>query len=418
MPNSAPLFAGTYLLIAPDILNDLKTANPNCTPGIVLPMRLLLCAALHWQRWKKPYWNSGHSRIRSQIYRLCRHAEGFRKVVAILRRTEAAARLAFRPRNPANRTPKQWAAIGKLVQELLDLLILLYGNQASSTSQSGSGQNQAAKNQSNQNGDGSSQNGSPNAGQSTVGSSANADPWQTYSQRAVKGNGNSSNTGGVPGTATSVSDDWSSVAIIPAQPCKSKSSSPGKGAARSPAKRRSRKGFSFRQDVYQEVLPSFRRSAMMLATQPTLHRDDGFSSGNRLGKLCRFSIDGRCFARSRWEEAEGSAIAIVVDHSDSMDAIAEIFIPVAAALADSLAAVPDVTLSVWRYGSTVQKLNRPHELAQYRSMGGTATDAAVRFAGKWLDATGFTRKTLILFTDGQPNSIPATNREVIEFRRT
>jgi hypothetical protein len=180
----------------------------------------------------------------------------------------------------------------------------------------------------------------------------------------------------------------------------------------------SSKGIRFRQDLYDAVWPAFKQVARGLSVGPVLLREDGFRSGGRLSRPYRAAIDGRCFRRSSVEEGPGAAVAVIFDQSSSMAGCLGAFLGVGAALVDALRAVPKVEVAVWRYGTEVERVDRVADLRQARTMGGTATHLAIREAATWLTGNTGLRRTVILFTDGQPDDSAATNETVLHLRRT
>jgi hypothetical protein len=174
---------------------------------------------------------------------------------------------------------------------------------------------------------------------------------------------------------------------------------------------------TYDESCYRRLFPAFRRQALTLARGPDLTVEYGHASGSRLGRPHRALTDGKCFRRTITDEGTNAAFALAFDHSHSMCEELGSFLPVGAALAEALAAVPDVELSLWRFGSEVERVNSTEELKHPRLMGSTRTDLALQEAHGWLRFRSAGHKTVILFTDGAPDEAEMTASACMDIRR-
>jgi hypothetical protein len=171
------------------------------------------------------------------------------------------------------------------------------------------------------------------------------------------------------------------------------------------------------EDLYLKVRPAFRASVRRLVLGVSGSLEHGHLHGTRLGALHRLYTDGRVFRRMRYEESTEAAVCILVDHSHSMRSALREVLPVGLAMAEALDELPDVTVSVIRFGSRVERLAAHGLLREGLLMGGTATHLALREARDWLAAREAPRKVAILFTDGIPDEGDETRQEALELRQ-
>jgi hypothetical protein len=175
---------------------------------------------------------------------------------------------------------------------------------------------------------------------------------------------------------------------------------------------------TYDESCYQRVFPAFQRQARLLAKGPALVIEDGHRSGSRIGRPHRALIDGRCFRRKYTDENTDAAFALVFDHSGSMRDDIGAFLPVGVAMADALAATPDVDVALWRFGTRIERVDSTEEMKKARLMGNTRTDLALQTAHQWLQSHLADQKTVVLFTDGAPDDAEMTATTCLKIRRS
>jgi hypothetical protein len=173
----------------------------------------------------------------------------------------------------------------------------------------------------------------------------------------------------------------------------------------------------FEEGLYRSVRPSFRACVKKLVVGATMTLEDGHRQGSKLGRLHRLLTDGRVFRRRVTIDTTEVAVSLLFDHSHSMEEDLGRSLAVGLALADALDEVPGVSVRVFRFGTEVERLERPDGLRDARLMGGTATHLALREAHRWLAVQEADRKLVFLFTDGVPDNAEATARESRELRK-
>jgi hypothetical protein len=348
-------------------------------PPANVPEDHLLAVAILWTR------SRSQSAVARRLKNWRRNATGLGDVVSLLSKARERKGRSSSRFKPA-RTRRQWLKLLDLTRRLVQVLDRLYPPQPSHGAAGGSGVGE---------GD------APDASRDIATATDPIARWRQDASNAASRRAVAASQGrALPDTFEweKAADRWQDGAILGQQ-----------GASRTRV--------GFRQDCYDQVWPAFRQVALALASDPTLLKESGFLSGGRLARPHRAAIDGRCFRRSSWEEGPEAAVALVFDQSNSMVACLDVFLPVGAALADALLAAPNVSIAIWRYGSEVQRLAKSAELRQGHTMGGTATHLVIREAAAWLASQSERQRTVILFTDGQPDDRQATADEIIRLRR-
>jgi hypothetical protein len=383
MPRADALFAAAR----EHVLNEAFAAGVvTPTPPPTVPEEQLLAVGVLWAR------SPARSAVRLRLKAWLRKANGLCEVVSLLGKARESRGRATSRYKPA-RTSRQLRKLTDLTGRLIELLDRLYPRQA--------GQGPADESTAVQGppGTGADANGTGGAGGDTVTDAMTG--WANAAMVAAAGRALvAAGRGTIPD-----SFDWEQAAD---QWCDGDILHRGVGSV-------SRGGF--RQDCYEQVWPAFKRVSQDLATGPTVVREDGFLSGGQLSRPHRAAIDGRCFRRSSWQEGPGASVAVIFDQSGSMANCLDVFLPVGAALADALRAVPNVEVAIWRFGNRVERVNQTAHLRQAATMGGTATHLVIGEAAEWLESRPAQRRVVVLFTDGRPDKVEATHEAVIRLRR-
>lgn len=357
-------------------------------PAVADSYRQLLVVAI-WLARSEP-----RSRIRRVFWGWRSRMPGLREACRILNRArERQAGAAFE----AQRTARQWQRIGKLVGELVDLVRKLF---PTTMPQQPPGPSPGIV--------------PPHAG----GSQLDGDPMGEWYQRVVAAAvGRAGCTPRADADADPVADRPDSAFDDDDDDDFDDEDESGESVAGSGLlDDEDEDDVEFDEESYRQLAPSFRGLARLLAGGPSIAYEEGFSSGCRLSRPHRALIDGKCFRRRTFEEAAEAAVALAIDHSFSMEHLLGEFLPVAAAMADALDALPDVEVAVWRFGSDVERLARIDDLRRGRLMGATATHLALRQAAAWLAGRTASRRVAVLFTDGSPDDAAATRREALRLR--
>lgn len=168
--------------------------------------------------------------------------------------------------------------------------------------------------------------------------------------------------------------------------------------------------------LYQQVFPAFRMTARSFPVSQTMEYEDGHRSGGAFCRPHRAWTDGKCFRRACVEEETSGAVAFLFDHSDSMADTLGMFLPVGVALADAVE-LAGFEVAAWRYGTTVERMARLHDLEQPGLIGSTRTDLALGAARLWLKSRPVSYRLVVLFTDGEPDDRNAMGAEISQLRR-
>jgi hypothetical protein len=149
------------------------------------------------------------------------------------------------------------------------------------------------------------------------------------------------------------------------------------------------------------LLAIFRRYARLLLDAPTIELSRAATSGPRLGDLVRIRTDQRVFLRRSRRVKVGTAVAICLDVSGSMNSRLKTAASAAGAMAKALSDAGG-NVACWHFGSVSRRVPL-RRISRAVTFGSTRTDLAIADARNWLLAQPQEKKVVAVFTDGQPD---------------
>ncbi len=159
----------------------------------------------------------------------------------------------------------------------------------------------------------------------------------------------------------------------------------------------------------------FRRHAKRLLQGPKPVVSMPSFSGSKLGDLSRWRIDGKVLLRRAIQPDVGTAVAIALDCSASMQSELAQVGTTASHLANALREAGG-NIACWLYGDDV--VGVPLRLShRVRILGGTRTDLAIAAGRDWLSQQAEENRVLCVFTDGKPNRVSSCAAQVESCRR-
>jgi hypothetical protein len=163
------------------------------------------------------------------------------------------------------------------------------------------------------------------------------------------------------------------------------------------------------EETRRMLEPVIRRMAERMATDgDSLTRDGGYYQGSGVRDAYRVLTDGACMGRWQLDpHADGMAVAVVLDISQSMDPrMAE-----TAGLAEAFAAGMADCADVRRFTFGLQVYTVDSFTAPIITEGWTETHLAIHEAREWLMTREAGKKVMVVLTDGRPDNLSDTQTE-------